>query len=150
MLRVKHSNPPLAHTQILKKPSKNFTFASSFRVFPRLGLSVATQHRVDEAPVTLKSFEESSQSEKKKRVLIPDKVSKNRRPDAFLCSPRQVLFILLSPQQRRFSPLPLSFFGDLRFIRQTAHLHDLPVFHKFQSHFSQRVSNTSGCCTMRR
>ena len=69
--RVKHSNPPLPHTQIWKKPSKNSTFASSLRVFPRLRLSFATHHRVDEAPVTLKSCEESFQSVKKKRVLIP-------------------------------------------------------------------------------
>ena len=46
-------------------------------------------------------------------MCFDPKVSKNRWPDTFLCSPRQVLFILLSPQQPqrgRFSPLPLSFF----------------------------------------
>ena len=37
---------------------------------PQVPLSFALPHRVDEAPVTLKSFEESSQSVKKKRVLI--------------------------------------------------------------------------------
>ena len=134
---VKHSNPPLPHIQIWKKP-ENATFASGLMAFPRLGSPFATHRRVEGA---LKSFEESSQSVMEKARCDP-KVSKNKRPKAvqyyFLLSSSgafQSSFTATTATRTFFSSSAISF-QCFQWCTIFTQLHELPVL---QSHFSQCI-----------